>query len=80
MTVLRRKPLRGKPYVNHMTNGQHINSPISPLKINVIHNLFKERVRVYLSGVNVQKRTEPEYINARITNTLSYMKRRFKIE
>lgn len=74
-TILRKKSLRGRQYVTPKTKEKSLNSAISPLKTNVIRNLFLERV--ISSGQNMEFRQQCEYMNSRITNSLSYMERKF---
>lgn len=49
------------------------NSPLSPLKVDVNRQLFKERVLRY--GEDTRKRLSTDYVNTKISNTLSCLKK-----
>lgn len=72
--ILEGKSLRGKMFRNSKVT--YKNEALSPLKVNMIHELFKERV--VLSKDMVTERCDTAYINTRITNSLSYLKTKLR--
>lgn len=73
LSILKRKSLRGKPYVDRSSLERQENKILTPEKVRVIHELFTERV--ILSKENIDKRIDISYINRKITNILSSLKR-----
>lgn len=78
LSVLRNRSLHGKSYSNRETLNRRHNLPLSPLKTNVIRELFRERV--VRSGVETNRRLSTDYVNTRISNTLSSIKRQINLD
>lgn len=74
LSSLKHKTLRGKPYVDRSSLDRRENTILTPEKIKVVYDLFKERV--LLSKENVDKRLDVANINRRITNILSDLKKK----